>query len=173
MKPVLSQGTTARCGTLVQKLELIRGKRYAIRSRRCVWFLFVVLQPMTVRFLWQSSSQSLLALAEALSLSLLSSVSSPLASGGLWLITGSIARSATRRYLIYSEADGGEIWHEGPSSVPNFTPSVQRLGYRTPNTIFYWDLIKMWNINTPQGCIPSAIFIKFAEFIPRFRCVSC
>jgi len=46
---------------------------------------------------------------------------------------------ASRRYLIYSEADfevfrpagatrctdGGEIWHEGgsvPSSVPNFTP---------------------------------------------------
>jgi len=47
--------------------------------------------------------------------------------------TGSIARSARRRYLIYSEADfevfrpagathctdGGEILH---SSVPNFTP---------------------------------------------------
>jgi len=35
-------------------------------------------------------------------------------------ITGSIARSASRRYLIYSEADfearctdGGEIWHGG------------------------------------------------------------
>ena len=49
------------------------------------------------------------------------------------VITGSIARSARRRYLIYSEADfevfrparatrctnGGEIWHGG--SVPNFT----------------------------------------------------
>ena len=49
------------------------------------------------------------------------------------VITGSIARSASRRYLIYSEADlevfrpegetrctdGGEIWHVG---VPNFTP---------------------------------------------------
>jgi len=44
-----------------------------------------------------------------------------------WTITGSIARSSTRRYLIYSEADfevfrpagatcctdGGEIWHGG------------------------------------------------------------
>jgi len=50
------------------------------------------------------------------------------------LITGSIARSAKRRYLSYSEADfevfrptgairctdGGEIWHFTPS------PSVQR-----------------------------------------------
>ena len=50
------------------------------------------------------------------------------------LFTGSIARSATRRYLIYSEADfevfrpagatrctdGGEIWV--PTSVPNFIP---------------------------------------------------
>jgi len=49
------------------------------------------------------------------------------------IVTGSIARSASRRYLIYSEADydvfhpagathctdGGEIWH--PSSTPNFT----------------------------------------------------
>jgi len=56
------------------------------------------------------------------------------------LITDSIARSATRRYLSYSDAefeffrpvgatrctDWGEIWHgEGPkvpSSMPNFTP---------------------------------------------------
>jgi len=42
-------------------------------------------------------------------------------------ITGSIARSASRRCLIHSEADfeahytdGGEIWH-GPLLVPNFT----------------------------------------------------
>jgi len=53
-----------------------------------------------------------------------------------FLISGSIACSASRRYLIYSEAkfwgfsratrciDGGEIWHG--SSMPNFTPSVQR-----------------------------------------------
>ena len=65
------------------------------------------------------------------------------------LITGSIARRATCRYLIYSEADfevfrpagathctdwapkfhpqfGGEIWHRGGDqklpSMPNFTP---------------------------------------------------
>jgi len=53
----------------------------------------------------------------------------------LFVITGSIARSATCQYLIYSEADfevfrpagptpctvWGEIWR-GPSSMPNFTP---------------------------------------------------
>ena len=53
------------------------------------------------------------------------------------LFTGSIARSASRRYLIYSEADfevfrpagatrctdEGEIWHGGGhSSMTNFTP---------------------------------------------------
>ena len=27
----------------------------------------------------------------------------------------------------------------------------------------------MWNINAPQGCIPCAIFTKFAEFEPHFR----
>jgi len=56
-------------------------------------------------------------------------------------VTGGIARSASRRYLIYSQADfevfrpagatrctdGGEIWHGGGdhASVPNFTPLVQ------------------------------------------------
>ena len=61
------------------------------------------------------------------------------------IITGSIARSASRRYLIYSEADfevfrptgarrftdGGEIWHGGGDRSPRpcqFSPqSVQRV----------------------------------------------
>jgi len=53
-----------------------------------------------------------------------------------FLITGSVARSATRWYIIYSEADyevflparatrctdWGEVWHGGGDSfVPNFT----------------------------------------------------
>jgi len=52
------------------------------------------------------------------------------------LVTGGIARSASRRYLIYSDADfevfrptgatrctdGGKIWRGVPSSMPNFTP---------------------------------------------------
>ena len=84
-------------------------------------------------------------------------------------VTGSIARSASRRYLVYSEADfevfrptratrctdgvkfgtkegtlgpllhakfGSEIGgvKSVPSSMPNFTPSVQRQGCRTPKT---------------------------------------
>ena len=61
----------------------------------------------------------------------------------------------------------GEIWQWGgdrrsPPPCQISPPSVQRLGYRTPKlNFFYWDLIKMWN--------PCAIFIKFAEFVPRFR----
>ena len=52
------------------------------------------------------------------------------------IFSGSIARSASRRYLIYSEADfdifrpagatrctdGGEIWHEGPLFHAKFYP---------------------------------------------------
>jgi len=65
--------------------------------------------------------------------------------------TGSIAHSASRRYLVYSEADfeffrlagatrctdGGEIWHgEGdvPSFVPIFTPIGATTRCRTPKT---------------------------------------
>jgi len=29
----------------------------------------------------------------------------------------------------------------------------------------------MWNINAPQGRIPCAIFTKFAEFVPNYRCL--
>jgi len=53
------------------------------------------------------------------------------------IINGSIARSATRRYLVYSEADyevfrpagatrctdWGEIWHVGPLLRAKFHPS--------------------------------------------------
>jgi len=65
------------------------------------------------------------------------------------IITGSIARSASRRYLVYPEADfevfrlagatrctdGNEIWHgEGDQISP---PSVQRQGCSTPKTEFF------------------------------------
>jgi len=72
------------------------------------------------------------------------------------LITGSIARSASRRYLIYSEVDfevfrpagatcctdGGEIWRGGGNqrSPPprQISPqSVQRLRYTTPELKFF------------------------------------
>jgi len=67
------------------------------------------------------------------------------------IVTGSIAQSARRRYLSYSEADfvvfrhtgatrctdWGEIWHGGllylqPCQIS--PPSVLRLGYRTHKT---------------------------------------
>ena len=62
------------------------------------------------------------------------------------VITGSIAQSATCRYLIYSEADfevfhpaggtrctdGGQIWHAPPCQISS--PSVQRQGCRTTKT---------------------------------------
>ena len=103
-------------------------------------------------------------------------------------ITGNTARSAKRWYLSYSEADfeffsprRGDTLHrlgsnlarrrepKVPSSVPNFTPSAQRLGYRTlKSQNFYCDFIQIWNINASQGRIPCAIFTKFAEFEQRF-----
>jgi len=56
----------------------------------------------------------------------------------LVFITGSIARSASCRYLLYSEADFAPMGvkfgtDEGTeaSSVPYFTPSVQQQGCMT------------------------------------------
>ena len=45
-------------------------------------------------------------------------------------------------------------------------------GIGPQNWNFYWDFIKMWNIDAPQGRIPCTIFTKFAEFVPHFsvRC---
>ena len=63
----------------------------------------------------------------------------------------------------------GEFWHVS-YSMPNFTPSVQRQGYRTQkNWNFYVDLTKMWNINAQQGRIPWEISTKFAAFVPHVR----
>jgi len=79
----------------------------------------------------------------------------------LLIITGSIARSAKRRYLSYSEADfevatrctdGDEIWHRG-GDRPSY---IQKMKF-------------LLNINAPQGHIPCAIFTKFAEFVPHLR----
>ena len=104
------------------------------------------------------------------------------------VFTGSIALCASRWYLVYPEADfevfrpsgatrctdGVKFGTESP--VPNFTPSVQQQGCRTPKTeIFISDLTKMWNINAPQAFIfhifysPCAIFRTFAVFVPHFR----
>jgi len=71
----------------------------------------------------------------------------------VFLVTGSIARSATCRYLIYSEADfevfrparatrctdWSEIWRSSPPRqiLPQ---SVQRLGYRSPKTEIFTEI---------------------------------
>jgi len=66
-----------------------------------------------------------------------------------FLVTGSIARSASRRYLIYSEADF-EVFRPagvtsctdwGERNLANFTPSVQRQWCRTPKTEIF---IQIW-----------------------------
>jgi len=55
--------------------------------------------------------------------------------------------------------------------MPNFTPIGATIikGTGPPKWNFYWDLIKMWNINAPQERTPCTIFVKFTEFIPHFR----
>ena len=98
----------------------------------------------------------------------------------LFIITGSIARSAKRRYFSYSEADfevfrpagairgtdGSEIWHGGPPCL--ISPhQCNDKGIEPKNWNFYWNLIKMWNINAPQGRIPCAIFTEFKDFVVR------
>ena len=67
------------------------------------------------------------------------------------VITGSVARSATRRYLIYSEADfkvfrpagatrctDGVKFGTEASSVPNLTTIGATIGYRTPKLNFLY-----------------------------------
>ena len=96
------------------------------------------------------------------------------------------------RYLVYSEADfevfapqgrhvapmgvkfGMEEGTFGPLLLAKFHPHrCNDKGVGPQNWNFYSDLTEIWNINAPQGRIPCAIFIKFAEFLPHFRCVGC
>ena len=73
------------------------------------------------------------------------------------LITDSIARSASRRYLINSEADF-EVFR--PAGATRYIDGV-KFGMEEGTEIC--------NINAPQGRILCAIFTKFAEFVPHFR----
>jgi len=82
------------------------------------------------------------------------------------------------QYLSYSEDDFEVFlprrshtlhrwgWNLACPLLPHWCNS-KGIGLQKWN--FYWDLIKMWYINAPQGRIPCAIFTKFAEFVPRFR----
>jgi len=99
-------------------------------------------------------------------------------------ITGSIARSATRRYLIYSEADfevfrpsgvtrctnGCEIWHGGFQISAKFHPHrCNDKGVGPQKLKFLLRFDQNVEYKRPQGRIPCAIFTKFAEFAPHFR----
>jgi len=110
------------------------------------------------------------------------------------IFTGSIARSAKRRYLSYSYdiyfrffapqgkhvapmkvKFGMEKWTscQVQSSMANVTPSVQHWRYRTPKVTFYWNFAKSRNINAPQGHIPCGILMKFADFVLHFIMSGC
>ena len=100
-------------------------------------------------------------------------------------VTGSIAPRATRRYLIYSEADlevfrparahfaaiGGEIWQGGGDFLhAKFNPNrCNGWGIVAPKLKFLLRFDQNVEYKRPAGGIPCAIFIKFAEFVPRFR----
>jgi len=111
----------------------------------------------------------------------------------LRFVTGSIAQSAKFRYLSYSEEDyevfrpagdtlhrwwwnvawrsGLEEWTFNPlrdSCMPNFTHRCNDKGKGPKNWKFYWNFTEFRSINAPQGCIPCAIFTKFAEFVRSF-----
>ena len=102
----------------------------------------------------------------------------------------SICQRSTRRwYLIYSEADfeffcpagatrctdGGEIWHRRapkvPSSVPNFTPSVQQQGYRTPKLKVLLTFHQNVEYKRPTEAYPLCDF--HCSLCPVSGCVSC
>jgi len=93
----------------------------------------------------------------------------------LSFFTGSIARSAACRYLIYSEADfevsrlGATRCTDGVKYAKFHPHRCNGKGVGPPKLKFFPDLTKMWNINAPQGRIPFAIFTKFAESVPHFR----
>ena len=54
--------------------------------------------------------------------------------------------------------------------TPNFIPIGATIRVQdSQNWHFYWDLMKMWNINAPQGHMPCAIFTNFAQFATSFR----
>ena len=58
----------------------------------------------------------------------------------------------------------------GPLLCAKFYPhQCNDKGIGPQNWNYYWDLIKMWNINAPHGRIPSAMFTKFVQFVPHFR----
>jgi len=100
------------------------------------------------------------------------------------IVTGSIARSANCRYLIYSDADfevfrpagatrctdGGEIWHGGgPLLRAKFHAhrcNDKGVGHQKLKFLLRFD--QTVEYKRPLR-IPCAIFTKFAQFVPHFR----
>ena len=77
--------------------------------------------------------------------------------------------------------DGGEIWHggdfgpllrgsEGPLLRAKFHPHrCNDKGVGPPKLKFLLRFDRNVEYKRPAGCIPCAIFTKFAEFVHRFR----
>jgi len=103
------------------------------------------------------------------------------------VVTGSIARSATRRYLIYSEADF-EVF--GPTGATRCTDGVKfgteegtcpllrakfhphrcnDTGVGPPKLKFLLRFDQYVEYKRAAGRIPCAISTKFAVFVPHFR----
>ena len=109
--------------------------------------------------------------------------------GDSGVITGSIARSASRRYLIYSEADfevfrsagatrctdGVKFGTEPPCQIS--PPSVQRQGRRTPKSEILLRFDQNVEYKRPAGAqaYPLRDFLKqnLQSLYPVTGCVSC
>ena len=100
-------------------------------------------------------------------------------------------RSAKCRYLSYSEVDfevfrpagrhvvpmgvkfGVEEGTEDPLLHAKFHPHwCNNKGIVPPKLKFLLRFDQNVEYKRPAGDIPCAIFTKFADFVPRFRCVS-
>jgi len=106
----------------------------------------------------------------------------------MYMITGSIARTATRRYFIYSEADFevfrpagatrctdvGEIWHgqgtEGPLHHAKFHPqSVQPQGVGPPKLKVLLGFDQNVEYKRPTGAYPLRDFHKICKVYTPFQ----
>jgi len=104
------------------------------------------------------------------------------------LITGSIARSASRRYLIYSETDfevflpagatrctdGGEIWHRGGDREPLLHAKFHPIGATTrgqdpPKLKILLRFDQKVEYKRPAGAYPLRDFHKVCRVCTSFQ----
>jgi len=145
-------------------------KTAAMSLAGCVWFWVMrwwyVSHCETVPHCGQQFCEVVIAVSDSVKWSLRS------------VITGSIAHSTKHRYISYSEGDF-EVSHPagvtccigiGPLLHARFHPHwCKDKGIGPQNWNFCWGFTKIWNINALQGRIPCTIFMKFLEFVPRFK----